>query len=445
MICFYGGGAKVTKHRGRIQWFYVMGDCSIGNGWQHEEDPLQCNPFLPPSHVSSHSRPFSCRTFLSCFVLSKKMLVRFTYCWSENGRSACSNRDKCPWVWVCCAWAAVSRSWHRTIAYDKQDPFSCLFPSENPPFLRNTSAKTNPHSSIQCQGRITHHSRAAQVRSTAALGWPALPYSWPARLLTELLDAIRDSRRSDSSGTPVGIRRKLRSWPAVPPATVTVTMTMTYEHCKGQWLVKRPWDSQNQTDQESNQNLLNKTKRIFFVSMWKTKQSNNQSFELAVGNPQEKPGSLRILLESIKKNDSLRASSHILKSNETRNKKTKVSSNLFCNIFFLFLSKQGSLWYYWCPPPPVAFWTLGEIKNSVHRNVKREDWAGRKREKVGQLCPNTETGPVQGWAMVNCIHLINQSMIASSRKAIVLPKTTPNWILPMADILHWITQDRGLD
>ena len=43
----------------------------------------------------------------------------------------------------------------------------------------------------------------------------------------------------------------------------------------------------------------------------------------------------------------------------------------------------------------LAFWTLGEIKNSAHSKVKREDWTGRKREKVGQLCPSTETA-IQG-------------------------------------------------
>ena len=50
---------------------------------------------------------------------------------------------------------------------------------------------------------------------------------------------------------------------------------------------------------------------------------------------------------------------------------------------------------------PLAFWTLGEIKTSVHSKVKREDWTGRKREKVGQLWPSTERGAVQGWAMVD--------------------------------------------
>ena len=52
-------------------------------------------------------------------------------------------------------------------------------------------------------------------------------------------------------------------------------------------------------------------------------------------------------------------------------------------------------------PPPLAFWTLNEIKNSAHSKGKREDWTGGNREKVGQLCPSTETGAVQGWAMVD--------------------------------------------
>ena len=34
---------------------------------------------------------------------------------------------------------------------------------------------------------------------------------------------------------------------------------------------------------------------------------------------------------------------------------------------------------------PLAFWTLDEIKSSAHSKVKREDWTGGKREKVGQL------------------------------------------------------------
>ena len=92
---------------------------------------------------------------------------------------------------------------------------------------------------------------------------------------------------------------------------------------------------------------------------------------------------------------------------------------------------RGSLWNY-CRPP-WAFWTLGDTKNSAHSKVKREDWTGRKRGKVGQLCPSTETGLRAGlWSTVgaNCTHLINQSMTASSRKAIVRPKNVTSTRYP---------------
>ena len=62
---------------------------------------------------------------------------------------------------------------------------------------------------------------------------------------------------------------------------------------------------------------------------------------------------------------------------------------------------------------------------SAHSKVKREDWTGGKREKVGQLCPSMGTGAVQGWAMVNCTHAIKQSTTASWRKTIVLLKNKP--------------------
>ena len=78
---------------------------------------------------------------------------------------------------------------------------------------------------------------------------------------------------------------------------------------------------------------------------------------------------------------------------------------------------------------PLTFWTLGEIKNSAHSKVKREDWSGRKREKIGQLwvCdqarrPGRFRTGLWSTVGVNCAHLINQSMTASSRKAIVLLK-----------------------
>ena len=75
---------------------------------------------------------------------------------------------------------------------------------------------------------------------------------------------------------------------------------------------------------------------------------------------------------------------------------------------------------------PLAFWTLDELKNSAHSKAKRKDWTGTKREKVGQLWSSTETGTVQGWAMVDSwcqLYPFNQAINdASSRKVIVLPK-----------------------
>ena len=79
---------------------------------------------------------------------------------------------------------------------------------------------------------------------------------------------------------------------------------------------------------------------------------------------------------------------------------------------------------------PLAFWTLDEIKHSAHSKMKREDWTGRKREKVGQLLAVSKHGDKSDSGLgygrehagVNCTHLINQSMTASSRKATVLQK-----------------------
>ena len=39
----------------------------------------------------------------------------------------------------------------------------------------------------------------------------------------------------------------------------------------------------------------------------------------------------------------------------------------------------------------LAFWTPDETNNSADGKVKREDWYGRKREKVGWLCPEAGT------------------------------------------------------
>ena len=80
--------------------------------------------------------------------------------------------------------------------------------------------------------------------------------------------------------------------------------------------------------------------------------------------------------------------------------------------------------------PPWPFWTLGDTdktlliakwrgktelvekwrgKAGLVEKVKRKDWTGRKREKVGQLCPSTETG----WALVDSwcqLHPFNQAI-----------------------------------
>ena len=69
--------------------------------------------------------------------------------------------------------------------------------------------------------------------------------------------------------------------------------------------------------------------------------------------------------------------------------------------FFLFFRTclRGSLWNYW---HPLGVLDTGRKKNIlIMGNVKREDWTGRGREKVGQLSPSTETGAAQGWAMVD--------------------------------------------
>ena len=42
----------------------------------------------------------------------------------------------------------------------------------------------------------------------------------------------------------------------------------------------------------------------------------------------------------------------------------------------------------------LAFWTVDETKNSAHGKLKRKDWTGKKREKVGQVCPSTQTRPI---------------------------------------------------
>ena len=71
---------------------------------------------------------------------------------------------------------------------------------------------------------------------------------------------------------------------------------------------------------------------------------------------------------------------------------------------------RGSLWNYW---HSLGVLDTGRNKNSAHSKMKREDWTGTKKEKVGQLCPSTETGVVQGWAMVDSwcqLHSFNQAI-----------------------------------
>ena len=67
-------------------------------------------------------------------------------------------------------------------------------------------------------------------------------------------------------------------------------------------------------------------------------------------------------------------------------------------------------------------WDTGWNENILLiAKVKREDWTGRKREKVGQLCPSTEAGAVQGWAtagswcqLYSCNQSINDCIIMYS-------------------------------
>ena len=77
---------------------------------------------------------------------------------------------------------------------------------------------------------------------------------------------------------------------------------------------------------------------------------------------------------------------------------------LIITVWNLKFSKKENCWYEGhseITDTSLAFWRLGAIENSAHSKVKREDWTDREREKVGQLCPSTETGTVQGWAMVD--------------------------------------------
>ena len=67
-----------------------------------------------------------------------------------------------------------------------------------------------------------------------------------------------------------------------------------------------------------------------------------------------------------------------------------------CETFFLrfvFLTESlygGSLWNYW---HLLGVLDTGRSKKILLIvKIKKEYWTGRKREKVGQLCPRTETG-----------------------------------------------------
>ena len=98
-----------------------------------------------------------------------------------------------------------------------------------------------------------------------------------------------------------------------------------------------------------------------------------------------------------------------------------------------FISYRGIFRFYYRYPrvilkllTPLAFWTLGQVKNFAHSKVKRGDWTGRKREEVGQLCPSTETAGLWSIACADCTHLINQSTTTSSCKAVVLPENVPD-------------------
>ena len=93
--------------------------------------------------------------------------------------------------------------------------------------------------------------------------------------------------------------------------------------------------------------------------------------------------------------------------------------------------------------PPCRFGHWAKQKILLIEKWRGKTETGRKREKVGQLCPSTKTEAAQGWAMINCTHLLNQSIkqwLHHHVKPQSYQKTLSNWILPMAKILHWITQ-----
>ena len=87
-------------------------------------------------------------------------------------------------------------------------------------------------------------------------------------------------------------------------------------------------------------------------------------------------------------------------------------------------------------PSLLVFWTLCEIKNSADRKVKREDWSDKKREKVGQLCPSTETGLGHGRQQVpTALIWSSNQWLDYDIKQKSYQKRFPHWILRIADLL----------
>ena len=71
----------------------------------------------------------------------------------------------------------------------------------------------------------------------------------------------------------------------------------------------------------------------------------------------------------------------------------------------------------------LAFWRLGQIKHSTHSKMKREGLTGREsRSAVSKHGDERFRTGLWSTAGANWAHLIKQSITASSRKAIVLPK-----------------------
>ena len=79
------------------------------------------------------------------------------------------------------------------------------------------------------------------------------------------------------------------------------------------------------------------------------------------------------------------------------------------------------------PPRRFGHWAKWKIPLIAKWRGKSE--MVEKKEKVGQLCPSTETGRFRAglWstAGANCTHLIKQSTTASSRNNSSLPKYIP--------------------